>query len=61
MLQLHAASMKTTKLQSSSSLKLLQNELEPLQTELKRLSPIETELMTLRSTNETMSTQIIQG
>jgi len=53
--------MKTTKLQSSSSLKLLQNELEPLQTELKRLSPIETELMTLRSTNETMSTQIIQG
>ena len=60
-MQLHAASMKTTKLQSSSSLKLLQNELEPLQTELKRLSPIETELMTLRSTNETMSTQIIQG
>ena len=52
----HASSMS-----SSSSLKLLQAELEPLQAELRRLSPLETELAELRKTNETMSRQMIQS
>ena len=36
-------------------------ELEPLQAELRRLSPLETELAELRKTNETMSKQMIQS
>ena len=57
----HSEELKNKKQSSSSSIELLRAELAPLQAELKRLSPLETELAEVRKTNALLQSQISQS